>query len=65
MVKEELAEVMQKKLPLFPFKLFFGQTQLALYSIRQDERTKWVKAMKEAIGYANLSDFYDMKVNAV
>ena len=62
MVREELAEIMQKKLPLYPFKLFFGQTQLALYALKQEERAKWVKALKDAIGYANLSDFYDMKV---
>jgi len=63
LVREELAEIMQKKLPLYPLRIFFGPSQLLLYAIKLEERAKWVKAIKEAIGYSNLSDYYEMKVN--
>jgi len=60
-VREELAEIMQKKLPLYPLRLFFGPTQLVLYAIKKEECEKWVNALKEAIGYSNLSDYYELK----
>ncbi len=61
-VREELAEIMQKKLPLYPLRIYFGPTQLVLYAIKKEECDKWVKALKEAIGYSNLSDYYELKV---
>ncbi len=61
-VREELAEIVQDKLPLYPFRLFFGPNQMLLYSIKREDMAKWVKELKSSIGYSNLSDFYEMKV---
>ncbi|MDR3582291.1 MAG: hypothetical protein P4L67_03395 [Candidatus Pacebacteria bacterium] len=32
------------------------------YALKKDEKTAWMKALKEAIGYSNLYDFYELKV---
>jgi len=62
LIREELEEIMQTKTVLYPLKIFFGPNTLQLYALKKEERIKWVQVMKEAIGYANLSDYYEMKV---
>lgn len=61
LIREEIEELMQQKLVLYPFKIHFGPNQLVLYALKKEERAKWVQTLKEAIGYSNLSDYYDMK----
>ncbi len=60
-IRVELPELVQEKLALYPFRLFFGHSQMVLYALKREEMMKWVNALKEALGYTNLSDFYDMK----
>ena len=62
LIREELPELVQVKLPLYPFRLFFGPHQVVLYALKREEREKWIKALKEEIGYSNLSDYYEIKV---
>lgn len=63
LVREELEEIMQSKVVLYPLKIFFGPNHIRVYALKKDERTKWINILKEAIGYSNLSEFYDMKVH--
>ena len=59
-VKQELADIVQKKLPLYPLKIYFGPSQWTLFAIKKEESDKWAKALKDAIGYSNLSDYYEL-----
>lgn len=61
-IKEELEEIFDKKTILFPFSLCFLHNKKTLYAIKKDEKVGWVKALKEAIGYSSLYDFYELKV---
>lgn len=61
-VKEELEEIFDKKTVLFPFSLCFLHNKKTFYAIKKDEKIGWVKALKEAIGYSSLYDFYELKV---
>ena len=63
-IKEELEEVLDKKQVLCPFSLCFLQRKETLYATNKEDRAKWVKALKAAIGYASLSDFYELKVGS-
>lgn len=62
MIREEVEELMQAKMVLYPFKFFFGPNQLQLYALKREERDTWMTMIKEAIGYSNLSDYYELKV---
>ncbi len=61
LIREEMEELMQSKMVLYPFRLFFGPHQVQLYALKLEERARWVAAIKEAIGYSNLSDYYELK----
>ncbi len=63
LIREEGEHLMLSKHVLYPFKIILGASFLTLYAIRKEEKDKWVQAIKEAIGYSNLSDFYDLKVS--
>ena len=63
-IKEELEEVFEKKQVLCPFSLCYLQRKETLYAANKEDRARWVKALKTAIGYASLSDYYEMKVLA-
>eukprot|EP00826_Nyctotherus_ovalis_P030707 TRINITY_DN2451_c0_g1_i10.p1 TRINITY_DN2451_c0_g1~~TRINITY_DN2451_c0_g1_i10.p1 ORF type:complete len:468 (-),score=156.94 TRINITY_DN2451_c0_g1_i10:465-1868(-) len=59
-VKQELADIVQKKLPLYPLRIYFGPSQWTLFAIKKEESDRWAKALKDAIGYSNLSDYYEL-----
>lgn len=47
---------------LYPFKLVFPPCKGRIYYLlSQEEKDKWIKAIKEVVGYANLFDFYEIK----
>lgn len=60
LVKEVIEEIIQQKLILYPFKIIFGPNELVLYSLKKEDRAKWIQFLKETIGYSNLSDFYEI-----
>eukprot|EP00826_Nyctotherus_ovalis_P048249 TRINITY_DN5659_c0_g1_i11.p1 TRINITY_DN5659_c0_g1~~TRINITY_DN5659_c0_g1_i11.p1 ORF type:complete len:512 (-),score=140.90 TRINITY_DN5659_c0_g1_i11:1507-3042(-) len=59
-LKEEPPEQIQKKLTVFPIRLFMRGSQLVVYAIKEPEVKQWVKALKGAIGYADLTDHYEL-----
>jgi hypothetical protein len=61
-IKNELEEIFDKKTVLHPFSLHFLNNKKFFYALRKDEKTVWMQALKSAVGYANLSDFYELKV---
>lgn len=62
-IKEELQEIMDGKRVMAPFVLFFGANRLKLYALKKEEQEKWINALKDAIGYTKLTDYYELKVN--
>jgi hypothetical protein len=62
-LREELEEMMENKKNLYPFIIYFGASNLRLYAIKKEERSKWMQVLKEASGYINMKDFYDLKVD--
>ncbi len=61
-IKDNGMEQFSKKLIVYAFTLFFDQQSLKLYTIKKEEKDAWVKALKEAIGYSNLYDYYTIGV---
>ncbi len=61
-IKEELEDVQDKKTILYPFSLFFMHQKKTFNSYKKEDRAEWVKVLKAALGYANLYDFYELKV---
>ena len=53
-------ELVQKNVYVFPIIIHLGASKLTLYAVKKDDQDKWVKALKEAIGYSDLTDFYEL-----
>lgn len=48
--------------PIYPFKLIFPPNKSrTYYLLKKDERDQWVKVIKNAIGYSNIEDYYEIK----
>ena len=61
-VKEEEAEKLDDEI-YYPFSLIFSQKKTKKYYCKQaDDFKMWTNAIKKVIGYANLLDYYDLKV---
>ncbi len=60
-IKDELEDIFDKKTVLYPFSLYFMHNKKTFYALKKDEKAAWMKALKEAIGYSNLYDFYELK----
>ncbi len=60
-IKEEPEEHLDT-ISYFPFSICFPQGKLTLCASTKSEQTEWTKALKTAMGYANLCDFYELKV---
>ena len=61
-LKEEAEEKLDESTVLYPFKLIFPPNKVrTYYLLSQDDRDRWVRAIKKVIGYQNLFDFYDVK----
>ena len=48
---------------LYPFMLIFPNKRRIYYLETREERDQWVLKIKQAIGFANLHDFYEIKDN--
>lgn len=59
-LKEELEEVMDSGKVLYPFMLIFPNKRRIYYLSNKEDKDKWISAIKRAIGYASLTDFYDL-----
>ena len=47
---------------LYSFKLIFpSKTVRQYYSMNQAQKDEWMMAFKQAIGYTNIFDYYDIK----
>lgn len=60
-IKIDEEEQLDKKNTLYPFTLIFPGKERTYYLLNKDERDKWVAQIKNAIGYASLTDFYEVK----
>lgn len=62
-LKYELDDVVENGVQYFLFMLIFPNKRRIYYLTSQVEKDKWISAIKKAIGYANLYDFYELKEN--
>jgi len=53
-------EQAQKTVNIFPITIHFGTRKLTLYTIKKEDQQKWVTALKSAIGYSDLTDYYTL-----
>lgn len=60
-IRIEPEEQLDKKNTLYPFTLLFPNKERTYYLLGKDDREQWVSHIKKAIGYASLTDFYDVK----
>lgn len=59
-IKEEIEEIIDKKIVLYPFTIYINNKGKTYYSLRKDDRCIWMKSIREKIGAYNLFDYYDM-----
>jgi hypothetical protein len=59
-IKDETEHLDENGAMMWPFMLIFPNKRRIYYFKTQDEKTKWTEAIKHAIGYNNLYDFYDV-----
>lgn len=62
-IKNENDEVVDEKTVLYPFMLIFPNKRRVYYLKSQAEKERWMAAVKKAIGYANVFDFYEFRDN--
>lgn len=60
-IKEEIEELVEKKIVLYPFTILINNKGKTYYSLRQDDRCIWLKSIREKIGAYNLYDYYETK----
>ena len=60
-IKSEMEELMEDNSVMYPFMLIFPNKRRIYYLETKDERDQWVEKIKQAIGYANLHDFFELK----
>lgn len=59
-LKEELEEVTDNDVTLYPFMLIFPNKRRIYYLKTQKEKDEWVIQIKKAIGYSSINDFYEL-----
>ena len=62
-LKEELEEIDDNGMALYPFMLIFPNKRRIYYLNSAEEKQKWIAAIKKATGYASLHDYYDLGEN--
>jgi hypothetical protein len=62
-IEKEKDEILDKKTTLFPLKVIFPNKERIYYLLKNEDRERWIAAIKEVTGYANLFDFYELKEN--
>ena len=56
-----MEEMMEDNSVMHPFMLIFPNKRRIYYLETKVERDSWVDKIKQAIGYANLHDFFELK----
>lgn len=60
-VLEEEEEKLENGVTLYPFKLIFPNNKArTYYLLNVQERNQWVKVIKEAIGFRDIEEFYEI-----
>ena len=59
-IKDEKPEQIQKNLFMYPLLISFGSSKLVLYAVKPEEQKSWTQSLKKAIGYSDLTDFYEL-----
>lgn len=59
-IKELVEEANESGQILYSFMLVFPNKRRIYYFKDKDEKNKWIAAIKQAIGYSNLNDFYEL-----
>jgi hypothetical protein len=62
LVKEEMEEIVQKRIVIYPICIWCGNSKLMIYSIKNETKEEWVAALKECLNYAKLTMYYDVDV---
>jgi hypothetical protein len=61
-VKSERKEIFKTK-EIYPFSIYFSKDAfLTFTAITRADKDLWVQKIKEVIGYASLTDYYEIKV---
>ena len=61
-IKDEPEEKVDASTTLYPFKLVFPPNKVrTYYLLSQEDKERWIKAIKKVIGYSSLFDYYDVK----
>lgn len=61
-MKDDLEEYLDSTTVLYPFTLIFpGNKPRTYYLLNKEDKEKWMEAIKKAIGYSNLFDYYEVK----
>jgi len=59
-------EVMKNDLDAYPFIIHFSKNYgLKLFTLKSEQRDKWVTTMKGVLKYSSFSDFYKLRVKNV
>lgn len=60
-IKDEPEETLENGQILYPFKLVFPPSKPRVYYLTsQEDKEKWVSAIKKVIGYSSLFDHYEI-----
>ena len=60
-IKDETEEQLDSTTVLYPFKLIFPPNKARSYYLTsKEEKVKWLNAIKNVIGYANMFDYYQI-----
>jgi len=61
-IKDEPEEYLDSQTKLYPFKLIFPPNKVrTYYLLSQEDKERWIAAIKKVIGYSALTDFYTIK----
>ena len=59
-IKSQNEEQVSENKFLYPFMLIFPNKKRIYYLQSEEERDEWINKIKDAIGYSNLFDYYDL-----
>jgi serine/threonine protein kinase len=61
-IKDDAEEKIDSNTTLYPFKLIFPPNKVrTYYLLSQEDKDRWIRAIKKVIGYSSLFDFYEIK----
>lgn len=61
-IKDDMEEFLDSTTVLYPFTLIFpGNNPRTYYLLKKEDKEKWMAVIKQAIGYSNMFDYYDVQ----